>query len=264
MMVLLEMLSRAYGKERETETFEALMPVDQAAVAELAADAFDRERGESRPARYTEMTIARAGDIPDGERKIVQVDGLSIGVFHHNGNWFALRNSCLHRGGPVATGPLNGDTLVCPWHGFQYNITTGQFLNDPNARLDMYPVGVRDGEVRLQIPDARPSSAASALKENEFRAGEIAPGQAKRVALDGEDVAVYNVDGTFYATQDACTHAGGPLSEGSLEGDVITCPWHGSCFNVISGQVVCGPAREPVKTYRVAVEGQIGRVESKP
>ena len=80
--------------------------------------------------------MAQAIDIPEGERKIVTVDALSIGVFHHKGQWIALRNSCLHRGGPVCTGSLVDDTLTCPWHGFQYNVNSGQLLVDPSAFLD--------------------------------------------------------------------------------------------------------------------------------
>jgi nitrite reductase/ring-hydroxylating ferredoxin subunit len=73
-------------------------------------------------------------------------------------------------------------------------------------------------------------------------------------------VAVYNVDGAFYATQNDCTHAEGPLSEGELEGCIVTCPWHGSQFNVMDGSVQEGPADEPLRTYRVEIEGETGRV----
>ena len=98
------------------------------------------------------------------------------------------------------------------------------------------------------------------MKENEFKLSQIKPGQIKQVRLDGQDVAVYNVDGTFYATQDECTHAGGPLSEGELDGKVVTCPWHFSCFDVTTGAVVCKPATQPLQTLKVIVEGEIGRV----
>jgi nitrite reductase/ring-hydroxylating ferredoxin subunit len=74
-------------------------------------------------------------------------------------------------------------------------------------------------------------------------------------------VAVYHVGERFYATSNTCTHADGPLNEGDLEGTVITCPWHGSCFDVTSGAVRCGPADAPVQSYRVTLEGKIGRVE---
>lgn len=96
------------------------------------------------------------------------------------------------------------------------------------------------------------------LKDNEFRTDAVPPGS---VLLVGE-AAVFNVAGRFCATQAECTHQGGPLSEGKLEGSTVTCPWHGAQFNVCTGAVLRGPAREPVKTYRVIVEGEIGRVEA--
>ena len=80
------------------------------------------------------------------------------------------------------------------------------------------------------------------------------------MSIEGEPVTVYNVDGTFYATHNVCTHAGAPLNEGELEGNQVICPWHGSCFDVTSGAATCGPATKPVKTYRVVIDGEIGRV----
>jgi nitrite reductase/ring-hydroxylating ferredoxin subunit len=74
-------------------------------------------------------------------------------------------------------------------------------------------------------------------------------------------VAVFNVAGTLYSTQNECTHARGPLCEGKLEGSTVTCPWHGSRFDVSTGSVLSGPAVGPLQTYRVTVKGGIGRVE---
>lgn len=99
------------------------------------------------------------------------------------------------------------------------------------------------------------------MSSNEFPASELAPGDIRLVEVDGTDVAVYNVDGTFYATQDACTHEMGELSDGFLEGDTITCPYHGACFNVKTGAVLKEPATEPLKTFRVSVADGIVRVE---
>src|SRR5438270_1731105 len=84
---------------------------------------------------------------------------------------------------------------------------------------------------------------------------EVPPGTCKIAQVGGEDVAIFNVDGQFYATQSDCTHRGGPLCEGSLAGEVVTCPWHGSRFNVRTGEVVQGPAEEPLATYPVQVQG---------
>jgi nitrite reductase/ring-hydroxylating ferredoxin subunit len=75
------------------------------------------------------------------------------------------------------------------------------------------------------------------------------------------EVAVFNVDGDFCATEAKCTHRQGPLGEGTLEGSTVTCPWHGSQFNVCTGVVLRGPATQPLRTYNVTIEGELGRVD---
>ena len=95
------------------------------------------------------------------------------------------------------------------------------------------------------------------LKENEFRISEVPPGS---VLLVGS-VAVFNVAGGFCATHAACPHRQGPLNEGTLDGTTVTCPWHGSQFNVCTGAVLRGPAKDPLKTYTVTVEGEVGRID---
>jgi nitrite reductase/ring-hydroxylating ferredoxin subunit len=97
---------------------------------------------------------------------------------------------------------------------------------------------------------------AAAPRDGEFRVADVPPGGALLVGT----VAVFNVAGRFCATQANCTHRGGPLNEGVLDGSTVTCPYHGARFDVCNGAVLRGPAREPVKTYRVDVEGDIGRV----
>ena len=277
MMVVLELLARSYGHERQEETFENLCVIDPELVKLMAVDTYERSLGIARSVEYKEVYVGRVEDIPDGERKIIQVDDLSIGVFHHEGTWHALMNSCLHRGGPVCEGPLKDSILTCPWHGYQYNLPDGRLLLDPSAALPMYPVELREGELYLTVPImkrdyqdvslegldsmAEEAAAQDALKENEFRISEIGPGQIISVNVEGEPVAVYNIDGELFATHDECTHAYGPLSEGELEGFNVICPWHDSCFDVTNGEVTCGPAEEPVKVYRVIQEGDIGRVE---
>lgn len=84
---------------------------------------------------------------------------------------------------------------------------------------------------------------------------DVDKGTAILVELEGERIALFNVNGTFYAIGDTCTHSGGPLSEGDLDGDVVTCPWHGAQFDVKTGEVLGPPADEPVTNYRVKVEG---------
>ncbi len=87
------------------------------------------------------------------------------------------------------------------------------------------------------------------------RVGEIPEGGVKVVRVEDQAVAVFHVDGQYFAIDDVCTHDGGPLAEGALEGHVIECPRHGARFDVRSGAVLCLPAIAPVPTYAVKVEG---------
>lgn len=83
---------------------------------------------------------------------------------------------------------------------------------------------------------------------------QLTPGQGMTVQVNGEYVALFNVDGTFYAISDTCPHAGGPLGQGLLEGCIVTCPWHGWRFNVTTG-VSPVVSSISVKKYEVKVEG---------
>ena len=83
----------------------------------------------------------------------------------------------------------------------------------------------------------------------------VPAGTGTVVDAQGTAIAVFNIGGTFYATANACTHMGGPLGKGRVDGTTVTCPWHGSQFDVTSGQVRKGPARNAVATYPVRVQG---------
>ena len=91
--------------------------------------------------------------------------------------------------------------------------------------------------------------------------GELKPGEGKRVHVEGQELALFNVDGEYHALDGACTHRGGPLAEGTLEGKHITCPWHGAVFAVTTGAVVSGPAVEAVAHDPVRVVGSDVEVE---
>ncbi len=80
----------------------------------------------------------------------------------------------------------------------------------------------------------------------------LPPGEATRVAVE-EPIAVFNVDGDFYAIDDTCTHQDASLADGWLEGCAIECPLHASCFDLRTGKVSGPPAKTPVRTHRVVV-----------
>ena len=89
----------------------------------------------------------------------------------------------------------------------------------------------------------------------------LAPGQAVAFTLGGQRIALFNVEGTYYAIGDTCTHRGGPLSEGDVQGTKVTCPWHGADFDLKSGAVLGPPAPKAVSSYKVVVEGDEIKVE---
>ena len=90
---------------------------------------------------------------------------------------------------------------------------------------------------------------------------EVRPGEALRVEANDLCLAVFNVDGRFYVTDDACTHGPGSLSEGYLDRDVIECNFHQGCFNVRTGAVVSPPCVVPIKTYVSVVEDGVLYIE---
>ena len=85
--------------------------------------------------------------------------------------------------------------------------------------------------------------------------GDLSPGEGKVFEAEGQTIALFNVDGTFYAVENTCTHVGGSLGEGALVGDQVTCPLHGAQFNVASGKALGPPAGSDVKCFVVTVEG---------
>lgn len=91
--------------------------------------------------------------------------------------------------------------------------------------------------------------------------GDLSPGECTECEAEGQAIALFNVGGTFYAIENTCTHVGGPLGEGDLVGDQVTCPWHGAQFSVTTGKVLGPPAGTDVKSYSVTIEGNDVLVE---
>jgi nitrite reductase/ring-hydroxylating ferredoxin subunit len=84
---------------------------------------------------------------------------------------------------------------------------------------------------------------------------DIQSSNMRAIDLDGERVCIANIDGSYYVIGNICTPLGGPLNEGKLEGYDVECPWHGSKFDVRTGEPTRPPAQQPVPAYEVKVEG---------
>ena len=97
------------------------------------------------------VKVAGAEDVPPGTGKVVQAGGRLLALFNVDGSFYALDNTCLHRGGPVGEGDLEGTIVTCPWHGFQYDVTTGRNVFDPDVGLETFAVRVADGDVEVAV-----------------------------------------------------------------------------------------------------------------
>ncbi|MFT3866743.1 MAG: Rieske (2Fe-2S) protein [Solirubrobacterales bacterium] len=114
-------------------------------------------------------SVAQVDEIPPGTRKIVSIEGRSVGVFNVDGEFFALKNRCPHAGGPLCRGDMTGhvtseepgefafsragEILRCPWHGWEFDIRTGECWFDPDGlRVRRYEVSIEDGRDGREIP----------------------------------------------------------------------------------------------------------------
>ncbi len=97
------------------------------------------------------VKAAKVADIPEGTGAVVNVDGTDVAVFNVNGNFYAIDNTCLHRGGPLGEGILDDKIVTCPWHGWTYDVTTGQSTFNPNARVAAYKIKVEGEDVLVSL-----------------------------------------------------------------------------------------------------------------
>ena len=95
--------------------------------------------------------VASKADIPAGTGKLVEVGGKSVAVFNCDGSFYAIDNTCKHRGGPLAEGSLAGTTVSCPWHGWEYDVTSGVCQMDPSIKVQTFDVKVDGDDILVSI-----------------------------------------------------------------------------------------------------------------
>lgn len=111
----------------------------------------DRGLGAFRMAGF--ILVSKASEIPPGTSKVVVVLGHPVALFNVDGSFYAVSNVCLHRGGPIGEGTLDGPVVTCPLHGWEYDVRTGRNVANAAARLRTYAVKV-EGEDILVGPGA--------------------------------------------------------------------------------------------------------------
>ncbi len=99
----------------------------------------------------TAVKVAEAHDITEGSGKTVQVGDKSIALFNINGEFYAIDNTCLHRGGSLGDGFVDGTTVTCPLHGWQFDVSTGQGVMPPSPGLKSYEVEIRGDDIFVEI-----------------------------------------------------------------------------------------------------------------
>ncbi len=117
----------------------------------------------------TEHVVGEVTDLPEGKHMVVEVRGRQIGVYNVRGRFHAIPNNCFHQNGPLCLGAVSGTVVaneetgwkriwqhdgeiaVCPWHGLEFNVTTGACLAYPDRRIPIYEVRIADGHIKVLL-----------------------------------------------------------------------------------------------------------------
>jgi nitrite reductase (NADH) small subunit len=97
------------------------------------------------------VRAAKMDEVPPGTIREFQLDGKTVAIANVNGKFSVINNVCLHRGGPLGEGELNGQVVTCPWHGWQYDVTTGKLAANPAVGVETYLVELRGDDIFVDI-----------------------------------------------------------------------------------------------------------------
>ena len=95
--------------------------------------------------------VAKTTDMKDGGAQIIDISGQSIALFNLKGKFYATDNHCLHRGGPLADGHIEGSIVTCPWHAWQFDVKSGECLTMKGSKLKCYPTKIENSEIHIEI-----------------------------------------------------------------------------------------------------------------
>jgi nitrite reductase/ring-hydroxylating ferredoxin subunit len=97
------------------------------------------------------VRVTGTADVKPGQGIVAEVNGKTLAVFNVEGTFYAIDNTCVHRGGPLGEGDVEGNVVTCPWHGWEYNVTTGECVNNPSAKVEVYQVKVEGNDVKVLL-----------------------------------------------------------------------------------------------------------------
>lgn len=99
------------------------------------------------------VRTAKIEELPAGTVREFQIEGKAVALANVDGKIYAINNTCLHRGGPLGQGTLNGNVVTCPWHGWQYDVTGGKVVQNPQAGVDCYKVELRGEDIFIELAE---------------------------------------------------------------------------------------------------------------
>jgi nitrite reductase/ring-hydroxylating ferredoxin subunit len=97
------------------------------------------------------LRTTKVSELPVGTIREFQLDGTAVALANIGGKIYAINNTCLHRGGPLGQGVINGNAVTCPWHGWEFDVTTGKICQNPSVGVDCYRVEVRGEDVFVEV-----------------------------------------------------------------------------------------------------------------
>jgi len=97
------------------------------------------------------VRVAGTADVQPGHGMVAEVNGKTVAVFNVDGVFHVVDNTCLHRGGPLGEGEVEGSVVTCPWHGWQFNVATGACVNNPSGKVAVYQVKVEGSDVKALL-----------------------------------------------------------------------------------------------------------------
>jgi nitrite reductase/ring-hydroxylating ferredoxin subunit len=97
------------------------------------------------------VRVAGTDDVKPGSGMVAEVNGKTIALFNVEGKYHAIDNTCVHRGGPLGEGDMEGEVVTCPWHGWQFNVTTGACVNNPSAQVTSYQVQIDGSDIKILL-----------------------------------------------------------------------------------------------------------------
>jgi nitrite reductase/ring-hydroxylating ferredoxin subunit len=97
------------------------------------------------------LKIATVDDVPAGQGRTVEAAGKTLAIFNVDGTYYAIDNTCSHRGGPLGEGDLDDRVVTCPWHAWQWDVTTGANVNNPAVKVACFPVTVEGGGLYIDL-----------------------------------------------------------------------------------------------------------------